>query len=163
MEENELLLAKIKQSQNVNKTELSNGINLLLFEINENLYAIKSSGVKEILKSFEVSPLPFVPSFVKGVLNRYGEPYAVIEPAILFGQNEQTSCVFMVLNHQSKTCIKITSLKEFHFFKTKEISEFSDSEFSTYFDGTVSFEGKTVFIINTEKLINEIGDKIANS
>ena len=49
----------------------------------KNLYAMPAGKVKEILRDATVFPLPFVPTYVNGVLNRYGDPYVVIDPAIL--------------------------------------------------------------------------------
>ena len=51
----------------------------LIFNCLSDSYAIESSCVREILRNNVVFPVPFVPSYVKGVLNFYGKPFAVID------------------------------------------------------------------------------------
>ena len=67
-------------------------------EDEKSLYAIPAEQVKEILRDANVFPLPFVPPYVNGVLNRSGDPYVVIDSAVLEGKEAQNSLLFIVMN-----------------------------------------------------------------
>ena len=135
----------------------------LIFSVNESLFAFPSCDVKEILKDSQVFPVPFVPSYIKGVLNRYGDPYAVIDLASLVGEKEQNSSLFVVINDESHSCLKITDVKEFYSAAKKEIVGFSENEFSEFFDGALKIEGKEIFIINLQNFFKKVGKDLARS
>ena len=43
----------------------------LVFSAGEKKYALLASDVREILRDVPVFPLPFVPEYLNGILNRY--------------------------------------------------------------------------------------------
>ena len=98
MDENIYDLIKENRSKDVDQQQVVEEQNFLLFSINSKKYALSSNFVRELLKDIEVFPLPFVPSYIDGVLNRYGDSYAVIEPAYLFNDVRQDSSLFIVFS-----------------------------------------------------------------
>ena len=64
------------------------GASFLVFSIKKKLYAINTSYVKEIMHSAKIHPLPFVPSYIEGVVNCRGIPYTVVNSALLDGQED---------------------------------------------------------------------------
>ena len=94
MPEEILSLIKSSNRENAEKKQLKKKSVWLIFTIGnqadgKNLYAIPADSVKEILRDATVFPLPFVPPYVNGVLNRYGDPYVVIDSAVLEGKEAQ--------------------------------------------------------------------------
>ncbi len=65
----------------------------IIFESEKIRYAVAASNVKEILINQDVFPLPFVPDWIKGLLNYHGEPCAVVDihAMISAGRNKQTA------------------------------------------------------------------------
>ena len=61
----------------------SSQVTWLLFSAGGKTFAIDSVLVKEILQDTETYKIPFVPSFITGILNFYGKPYAVADFAQL--------------------------------------------------------------------------------
>ena len=56
----------------------------LIFSIMDKLYSIQSRNIGEITLFETVYPLPLMPSYVLGVVNRYSVPYALFDIGILF-------------------------------------------------------------------------------
>ena len=127
----------------------------------KNLYAIPAEKVKEILRDANVFPLPFVPPYVNGVLNRYGDPYVVIDSAILEGKEAQNSLLFIVMNDESHTCLRITDVKDFFTASEKEVVPFAEDDLSEFYAGTLKVEGQDVFIMNVQAIIEKVGKEIA--
>ncbi len=127
----------------------------------KNLYAIPAESVKEILRDATVFPLPFVPPYVNGVLNRYGDPYVVIDSALLEGKEAQKSFLFIVMNDESHTCLRITDVKDFFTATEKDVIHFSESELSEFYDGTLNVDGQDVFVLNVQAIIEKVGKEIA--
>ncbi len=126
-----------------------------------NLFAIPAECVKEILRDATVFPLPFVPPYVNGVLNRYGDPYVVIDSAVLEGKAAQNSFLFIVLNDESHTCLRITDVKDFFTATETDVVHFSEEEFSDYYEGTLIINGQRVFVLKVQAIIEKVGKEIA--
>ena len=164
----EKILTKIKNSKsgiNEEKSVAKKSI-WLIFTIGDNsegnnLYAIPAENVKEILRDATVFPLPFVPSYVDGVLNRYGDPYVVIDPAVLNGKKAQNSFLFIVLNDETHTCFRISDVKDFFTATEKDVVHFVEEELSDYYDGTLKVDGQEVFILKVQAIIEKVGKEIA--
>lgn len=127
----------------------------------KNLYAIPAGCVKEILRNATVFPLPFVPPYVNGVLNRYGDPYVVIDSAVLEGKESQNSFLFIVINDESHTCLRITDVKDFFTASEKDIIRFTEAELSDFYEGTLTINGQDVFLLNVQAIIEKVGKEIA--
>ena len=132
----------------------------LIFTINQRPFALPSNSVKEIFRNPTVFPLPFSPSYLTGVLNRYGDPYAVIDPALLIGEEAQNSVLFITLNDDTHTCFKITDVREFFTATQKDINKFSEEEISDFFEGTLSVNGNDILIIKTSAFLERLGNDI---
>lgn len=127
----------------------------------KNLYAIPADSVKEILRDATVFPLPFVPPYVNGVLNRYGDPYVVIDSAVLEGKEAQQSMLFIVLNDESHTCLRITDVRDFFTASEKDVVHFTEAELSDYYEGTLKVNGQEVYVLKVQAIIEKVGKEIA--
>ncbi|MCR4735865.1 MAG: chemotaxis protein CheW [Treponema sp.] len=127
------------------------------------LYAIPAGSVKEILRNASIFPLPFVPSYVNGLLNRYGDPYLVVDPSFIEGMEAQKSFLFIVINDESHTCLRITDVKDFFTAKEDDVLHFSESELYDYYDGTINVNGQNVFLLNVQAIIDKVGKEIARA
>mgnify|MGYP002627267549 CR=1 FL=1 len=166
----EEILSLIKDSKNEisEEKQIKKNATWLIFTIGEssdgkNLFAIPAENVKEILRDATVFPLPFVPAYVNGVLNRYGDPYVVIDPAVLDGKEAQKSFLFIVMNDESHSCLRITDVKDFYTATEKDIVHFTEAELSDYYDGTLSINGKDAFVLKVQEIIDKVGREIAAS
>jgi chemotaxis signal transduction protein len=64
--------------------ENSEGENYLIFSIMNKLYSFPSRYIGEITLFDTVYPLPLMPPYVLGVINRYSIPYALFDIGLLF-------------------------------------------------------------------------------
>ena len=164
----EEILSLIKSGKQENKVSIETEKKAvwLIFTIGNsvdghNQYAIPAENVKEILRDSTVFPLPFVPLYINGVLNRYGDPYVVIDPAVLEGKDAQHSLLFIVLNDESHTCLRITDVKDFFTATEKDIIHLSETEPSDFYDGTLKVNGEDVFVLKVQAIIEKVGKEIA--
>ena len=161
-----VIVDKGKAVQKKNEQKAEKKTTGLIFTIGNaadgpNLYAIPAESVKEILREATVFPLPFVPPYVNGVLNRYGDPYVVIDSAVLDGKSPQNSKLFIVLNDESHSCLRVTDVKEFYSAAEESIAHFSEEGISDFYDGTITVEGQKVFVLNIQAIIEKVGKGIA--
>lgn len=166
MSEEILSLIKSSNRENAEKKQLKKKAVWLIFTIGnqadgKNLYAIPADSVKEILRDATVFPLPFVPPYVNGVLNRYGDPYVVIDSAVLEGKDAQQSMLFIVLNDESHTCLRITDVRDFFTASEKDVIHFSEEELSDYYEGTLKVNNQEVFVLKVQAIIEKVGKEIA--
>ena len=166
MPEEILSLIKSSNRENAEKKQLKKKAVWLIFTIGnqadgKNLYAIPADSVKEILRDATVFPLPFVPPYVNGVLNRYGDPYVVIDSAVLEGKEAQQSMLFIVLNDESHTCLRITDVRDFFTASEKDVIHFSEEELSDYYEGTLKVKNQEVFVLKVQAFIEKVKKEIA--
>ena len=168
MSEEILSLIKSETQLKTTKQEVEKKATWLIFTIGseskqKNLYAIPAENVKEILRDATVFPLPFVPPYVNGVLNRYGDPYVVIDSAVLEGKEPQESFLFIVLNDESHTCFRITDVKDFFTATEKDVVHFSETDLSDFYEGTLNINGQEVFVLKIQAIIEKVGKEIATA
>ncbi|MCR4741304.1 MAG: chemotaxis protein CheW [Treponema sp.] len=168
MSEEILSLIKNSSRNNVEEAKRDKKAVWLIFTIGnqadgKNLYAIPADSVKEILRDATVFPLPFVPPYVNGVLNRYGDPYLVIDSAVLEGKEAQNSLLFIVLNDESHSCLRITDVKDFFTASEKDVVHFTEAELSDYYEGTLKINGQEVFVLKVQAIIEKVGKEIASA
>ena len=63
----------------------------LIFTVREKQYALPSKIISEVAALERVFPLPLVPDYVRGLINRYSVPYALIDICfLLFSEKTET-------------------------------------------------------------------------
>lgn len=125
----------------------------LVFSDGEKKYALLASDVREILRDVPVFPLPFVPEYINGILNRYGEPYAVLDPLPLLGEKPQESKLYIVLHDEAHICFKISEVLEFYTTQESQLKYFSITDSGKYYVGSFAYEDGEVLILNSASFI----------
>ena len=161
MSEEILSLIKSEKTEKTSENKKVQKETWLIFTIDQTLFAIHAESVKEILRDATIFPIPFVPSYVSGVLNRYGDPYVVIDSSILEGHKAQESKLFIVLNDASHSCLRITDVKDFFTASEKDVVQFTEAELSDYYSGTLSINGENAYVLQIDKIIEKVGKEIA--
>lgn len=155
-------LSKDSQESSLQENQ-ANKVNYLIFLMNDEPYAIESNLSREILNDFKVYKLPFVPNYIKGVLNRLGDAYTVLDPMILFSKSEQTSNLFLVCKlPQEKFCFKITDVLEFFEVDETEINSLEKINGIDYFSSSFLWNGKEVPILNISSFLQKIRRDLKN-
>lgn len=150
---------KVEEKQNDNVGESA----WLVFTVGSENYALKSSSIREILRNNEIYPMPFVPSYIKGVLNYYGEPYAVVDIQALSGGEKLDGRLFMILKDQNKISLQVSEIQEFHSDKDVIKQKLQNNQDSTFFSGAITFDSITAPIINIKGITEKIRVDIENN
>lgn len=156
MDENIYDFIKENQDIEVNEDVVVEEKTFLLFSINEKIYAAPSNFVRELLRDVDVFPLPFVPSYIDGVLNRYGDPYVVIDPALLLRDGKQNNSLFLVFNDDNKISIRISDVYDFYTIPVTDIKTFTDQDVQNFYQGTFKYKDDDVLILNQEAIIERV-------
>ena len=127
----------------------------------EELFAVDSSQVAEIIRNAEVFGLPFVPPFVKGVLNFYGRPFAVVDFAKVRGRGFTNGSLFLIFKSEEDFALQVSQICEFcDDFEEKPIEENKQG----FFYNQILFQGdRTAKTLNVAALANKIKLEVADS
>lgn len=129
----------------------------LIFSIHGKKYAVEATLAKEILRDMDIYPLPFVPEYIKGVINRHGEPYTIVDLSIFLGEEPQDSSLFIVLNlEDNQFCIQISDVLDFHTVDDESIIKVSEAQDTPFYSGAIEYNGSRVPVILLDKIYNEI-------
>jgi len=80
--------------------ETVNGEKFLVFSILGKLYGFPSRLIGEIALFDKVFPLPLMPSYVLGVVNRYSAPYALFDIGLLFQKTPSPRNKIIILKEE---------------------------------------------------------------
>jgi len=84
---------------------------VVLFLVEDAVYAFDADEVKEVVLAGEIYPIPFVPAYVSGLINRHGEPHTVIDlKAVLGGGRLDASRVLIMNNGSDQISFLITDI-----------------------------------------------------
>ncbi len=138
----------------------------LLFKAGDERYLIDSSYVNEIVRNQYISEIPFLPDYIKGVINYYGNLYAAVDFSMLMGGAEVKDGSFMILKSDEEIALQISSVSDFYDFdKLKE--NFTKLESTDgFYRGTVFLnenkQKKPAFLLNMETIIKKIKSDLKN-
>ena len=82
-----------QQEENEERT-----VKFLVFDIRGKKYALHAEDIREIVMDIPVFYIPFVPPYIRGLINRHGEPYTVFDLNVLFEKEKQDSSTYLILN-----------------------------------------------------------------
>jgi purine-binding chemotaxis protein CheW len=80
--------------------EVPAGEKYLIFTILGETYALPSGLIGEIALLDTVYPLPLLPPYMPGIINRYSTPYALIDIGLLLGKTATPRAKVVVLKEQ---------------------------------------------------------------
>ncbi len=149
----------------------------LVFAIGNERFAIPSSEVGEIIRDVAVYHLPFLPSYVDGVINKRGDPCAVINPVLLLDRQTVESkeeddeaeeengvpvlnskknvrkdevSLFLVLNRDGdQLCLRITDILFFHESRKQDVHMLvTENADTSFYSGTVEYNHTEIPVIN---------------
>ena len=72
----------------------------LVFNVRDKRYAIQSKIISEVAVFEKVFPLPLVPRYVRGIINRYSVPYALIDISYLLLKETSNARKVIVLKDE---------------------------------------------------------------
>ena len=125
----------------------------LIFSIAKKKYAVRSGDVLEIIRDVSVYKLPFMPAYIEGVLNRRGDPFTVINPRALIGDEDTKAPeepLFLILKRDDdQLSIHISDILFFTEMEEGDLSMIPGNNEEGFFLGTLVYGGDEIPVINT--------------
>ena len=146
-------------------------VQLLLFRISEEWYAVPLGRVREVRRECSVSPLPCVPDFVLGVMSLRGEVVSVTDLGRLMGvggfegRHAKTPAVVLE-NEECATAVLVNELGDIVEVPLGEVeptvSSFERSQ-AAFLLGTVEIGDKLAGLLDTDRLLEPVGESLRGS
>jgi chemotaxis signal transduction protein len=160
------VLQRIKDShKKLDKTEgeqVEKSIKYMIVSIDEKKYALFADEVKEIIGNTSVFYVPFTPPYIRGFINRHGEPYTVLDITAMLEKKKLESSTFLVLKRDNDQLallitdvLEIVNLGESKLFKIT--SSVPDND---YFLGSISPHEEEIFVLNLAAIIGKMEDDV---
>ena len=128
----------------------------LVFQIEQKFYAFLSSLVKEVIIDSEIFFLPFVPPYIRGLLNRHGEPYTVIDLKMILEKESFRAQKFLILNlSRDHLAISITDIVEILEINSDQIHRLSSSE-TEYFSCSFTMNEEEVPVLDLKHILKRL-------
>lgn len=162
------LLEKIKSikknTENNIKSEITSIIKYMIIGINGKKYALLAEEVREIIGNSPVFYVPFTPPYVRGFINRHGEPYTVIDLTLLLERENKESSNFLILNRENdQIALLISEVIEIAKLPEEELHKItSKGSGDDFFLGSISPQNKEeIFILNLESILKKLEGDIS--
>lgn len=135
-----------------NTMEVENRIDdlYMVFVVNNQKYALSSKYIIEIIEMLPITKVPFLPKYIKGIINLRSNIIPVMDARIRFDiepieYNERT-CIIIIENNNSKIGLIVDIVNEvMHISSDKNMNMESSEEY-----------GKTNFIKSVSEVNNDI-------
>jgi len=147
--------------------ETGNSEKFLIFSLLGKLYCFPSRLVGEIALFDAVYPLPLMPSYVLGVVNRYSTPYALFDTGLLLQKKPCPRKKIIVLKEEiDRSAFLIDDITVITDIKTDEIFDIGNSdsdELTELTDGISSvfkWNDNDVFVLDANRIINHVMEEL---
>lgn len=132
---------------------------LVLFKVNDEVFAISINNVNIIEKVSDIYKVPDTPDYIEGLINLRGKVHTVFNlrkkfnyQPIEFDDNTR----IIILNHTSMVGLLVDEVFEIYGAEDSDIKpapELISGLSGKYFSGVVERDGKIVLILDLEKLL----------
>lgn len=160
----EVLLRRAESlAQEAEEEEASDQMAILLFRLDKEWYAVEVDDVREIDQDYAVTPIPCVPSFVRGVVNIRGEIVSVIDIAALMqlgvARDAEGSPAIVIQNEECTTAMivdEIGDIAEIEAHWVEPPLSTTDKTQADYVTGSVHLGERLVGLMNTDHILQPI-------
>lgn len=147
------------ETSDIGQSEPISIIKFLIILIGERKLAINAELIREIVLDLPIFFMPFVPSYVRGLANRHGEPHTVLDLNILFDRKLLNSATFLILSDQTNpAAFLISDVLEIMRVPENEIHEITVKEDGfRFFQGAITGEdSKEILILDTSEVFKRL-------
>jgi len=131
----------------------------LVFALGDKQYALPSKIISEVAAVEKVFPLPLVPDYVCGIINRYSIPYALVDINILFFKTASAARKVIVLKQEIDRLgfiiddvTDIADIPPEQLMKTELDEDGATASVTAFFE----WKGNHVFCLDTQELLSRI-------
>ena len=138
----------------------------LIFSILDKLYSFPSRIIGEIALFDAVYPLPLMPSYVLGVVNRYSVPYALFDIGLLFYNTPSPQKKVLIIKDEIDRIAfliddvtGIADLQQENLISIERNAESSDLAEAIY--ASFNWNNNDVFVLDIHKIIERVTGDLA--
>jgi len=131
----------------------------LIFTIKDERYALPSGVIGEVAVLEKVFPLPLIPDYVRGIINRYSIPYALVDISLFLGKDASQAEKVIVLKEEVEKIafliddvIDIADMPSSGLIKIEKDTDGFDSSINACF----KCKDSNVLCLDTEEIIGRI-------
>ena len=131
----------------------------LIFSIQDKRYALPSKIISEVAVLEKIFPLPLVPDYVRGIINRYSVPYALIDISFLLSREASNAAKVIVLKQEvDKLALLIDDVTDIADLTPDKMmkTEPEESAITGSINAFFEWKGSHVFCLDTVELISRI-------
>lgn len=133
----------------------------LVFSLCEEQYAVELSKVKEVIAMTDTTPIPYAPSYFKGIMNLRGQVISVIDLRLKFklSQAQVGAETAIIILDLSPLCLGIivNSVNSVMALSSSEIGEAPDVETSVkgdFIKGVARKDDKLILLLDIASTLN---------
>ena len=131
----------------------------LIFAINEKQYALPAKIISEVAVAERVFPLPLVPVYVRGLINRYSVPYALIDVCfLLINETSGAGKVIVLKEEVDKLAFLIDDVTDIADLPPEKLMKIEQEESAavSFVNAYFEWKGSQVFCIDPSEIISRI-------
>lgn len=137
----------------------------MLFMINNQKYALSSKYITEIIEILPITKVPFLPDYMKGIINLRSTIIPVMDARMRFGMNpieySERTCIIIIENDTNKIGLIVDAVNEVLTIPSEKIMESTsdkDDIKNNFVNGISQINNEIQLILDCDSLVNIVGD-----
>ena len=137
----------------------------MVFVINNQKYALSSKYITEIIEILPITKVPFLPEYMKGIINLRSTIIPVMDARMRFGMEpieySERTCIIIIENEANKIGLIVDAVNEVLTIKPKQIMESTKEKNDlkeSFVNGISQINNDIQLILDCDSLVNIVGD-----
>ena len=137
----------------------------MVFVINNQKYALSSKYITEIIEILPITKVPFLPEYMKGIINLRSTIIPVMDARMRFGMEpieySERTCIIIVENEANKIGLIVDAVNEVLTIPPKQIMESTKEKNDlkeSFVNGISQINNDIQLILDCDSLVNIVGD-----
>ena len=137
----------------------------MIFVINNQKYALSSKYITEIIEILPITKVPFLPEYMKGIINLRSTIIPVMDARMRFGMEpieySERTCIIIIENEANNIGIIVDAVNEVLTIPPKQIMESTKEKNDlkeSFVNGISQINNDIQLILDCDSLVNIVGD-----
>lgn len=137
----------------------------MVFVINNQKYALSSKYITEMIEILPITKVPFLPEYMKGIINLRSTIIPVMDARMRFGMEpieySERTCIIIIENEANKIGLIVDAVNEVLTIPPKQIMESTKEKNDlkeSFVNGISQINNDIQLILDCDSLVNIVGD-----
>ena len=137
----------------------------MVFVINNQKYALSSKYITEIIEILPITKVPFLPEYMKGIINLRSTIIPVMDARMRFGMEpieySERTCIIIIENEANKIGLIVDAVNEVLTIPPKQIMESTKEKNDlkeSFVNGISQINNDIQLILECDSLVNIVGE-----